>query len=465
MTAQAPAQGAASTTSEPRKHKAVFLTGGLVAHILRMGLSAYAALFFVQLADVLALLYIAQIEPVESVAGLGVAMTLFMLVFVVNIGFSMGVSALVGKSVVVDPGDLMTRKLTSAIITFTAVAFVASMVFLALVPQLCSLLGMTGASRAVAERYLTILAPVTAVQALSMGCAAAMRGLGRARDGMLVTMVGAMANLIVDPIFILLMGMGVDGAAYGVWVGRIVQVLVGITLLLRSGLLTPVTPKHIADTLRPLLMIAIPATVAAAAAPVGAALLMAIVSDFGDTARSSIFLVDRMASFIFGFAIPLGPAMGGIIAQNYAAHQLDRCLAAFKIFAALVAGYVVTGSVGLMLFQEHLLRFYNVVDPESLRLTRFYLGLVGIAWVAQALIGGSSVIFQNTDRAKYSAYINWTRVVLGMAPCWFAANALNSAEAAIGGYIIGLTVCGIFAAGFATSVLLRERGKVLPVAA
>ncbi len=464
MTGQAPS-GLSSTASAPKKHKAVFLTGGLTAHILRMGLSAYAALFFVQLADVLALLYIAQIEPVESVAGLGVAMTLFMLVFVVNIGFSMGVSALVGKSVVVDAGDLMTRKLTSAIITFSLVAFVASMVFLALVPQLCDLLGMTGVSREVAQRYLTILAPVTAVQALSMGCAAAMRGLGRARDGMLVTMVGAMANLIVDPIFILLMGMGVDGAAYGVWVGRIVQVMVGITLLLRSDLLVRVTLRDIRDTLRPLLKIALPATVAAAAAPVGAALLMAIVSEFGDAARSSIFLVDRMASFIFGFAIPLGPAMGGIIAQNYAARQLERCLSAFKIFAALVVGYVFLGSMAVMAFQDHLLRFYNVVDPESLRLTRFYLSLVGIAWIAQALVGGSSVIFQNTERAKYSAYINWTRVALGMAPCWFAANALNSAQAAIGGYVIGLTVCGIFAAGFATMVLLRERSEGVPSSA
>ena len=460
MAAQVASSAVPAAAAGPKKHKAVFLNGGLTAHILRMGLSAYAALFFVQMADVLALLYIAQVETVESVAGLGVAMTLFMLVFVVNIGFSMGVGALVGKSVVVDTSDLMTRKLTSAVMTFTLVAFCASLVFLALVPLLCDLLGMSGVSRDVAQRYLAILAPVTAVQALSMGCAAAMRGLGRARDGMLVTMVGAMANLIVDPIFILMMGMGVDGAAYGVWVGRVVQVIVGITLLMRSGLLAPVKIPDIRATLRPLLDVALPATVAAAAMPVGAAILMAIVSEFGDAARSSIFVVDRMASFIFGFAIPLGPAMGGIIAQNYAARQLERCLSAFRIFSILVVSYVVLGSIALMLFQDHLLRFYNVVDPESLRLTRFYLSLIGITWVAQALVSGSSVIFQNTERAKYSAYINWTRVVLAMLPCWIAATTLNSAEAAIGGYVLGLSVCGILAAGFATIVLRRERGTV-----
>jgi len=181
----------------------VFLKGSTGKHMLRMTFAAYTALLVVQVADLLALFYVAAVASEVEVAGLGVAMTLFFLAFVVNMGCAIAVSTYVAFSSVEDTDDILRSKTTSAIAWTAMAGFLSSVILLLLMPYLCDLLGLTGAARETAIRYLTILAPVNGVQAFAMGCAASMRGLGRAKDGMLITLVGAAVNLAVDPILIL----------------------------------------------------------------------------------------------------------------------------------------------------------------------------------------------------------------------------------------------------------------------
>lgn len=440
-----------------KTYQAIFLEGGLIGHVLRMAAAAYAALAVVQVADLLALLYVSWVESEVVVSGLSVAMTIFFLAFVVNIGCAIAVTAYVARSAVEDDDDALRGKATSGLLWATCAGALASLVLFLLIGPLCDFLGVHGEARGVAVRYLTILVPVNGVQAFSMACAATMRGLGKAREGMQITLIGGIANLLVDPLLILYFAMGVDGAAYGVWVGRVVQVIVGIHLLGRAGLLTRISRQHALVTLRPLARIAGPAAVASAAGPVGAALLMAVVAPFGDPARSAIFVVDRISTIVFGFTLSLAPAIGGIVAQNHASGNIDRILRTVNLFCLLAAGYIAAGSA-LIFWQRHqLVDLFKVSSPDAVSVTLTYMSVTGLAWIAMILINGANAVFQNTGRASYSMYVNWGRATLGMLPCWIAARSFGTAGGAIFGYVAGMLCCAMVAMPLAWLLLYREK--------
>lgn len=438
---------------------AVFLSGRLLPHLLRMAGAAYTALFVVQIADLLALLYVYHTGRQVDIAGLGVAMTVFFIAFVANIGSSAAVSACLAKSAVRDSDIQLRQVATSTIILSTAAGLVSSLLLLALMNPAFDLLGLQGEARDVATRYLVILAPVNAVQAFAMASAAAMRGLGRARSGMLITLFGATANLIVDPIFILVLHLGVDGAALGVWVGRLVQLAVAVVLLSRAGLLVRPRWAELRHNAGPFLGIAMPAAVAAVATPLASAFLMYIVAPFGDAARSALFTVDKIAAFAFGFPLTVAQAIGPIVAQNYAAGDLGRALRTLRLFCLVSFSYMLLVGTGVVLARRPLIGLFAMSDGEAISLTMFYLSIVGLALFGTSVINASNAVFQNTGRPALSMYMNWFRAGLIAVPSWMAVSVYGTAASALSGYVAGVLICAAIALPIAVLALRpRERG-------
>ena len=154
-------------TTSQKSYVPVFLTGSLALHLFRMAAATYAALLVVQLADLLVLAYVSAIGNQVEVAGLGVAMTIFFLGFIVNMGGSVAVTAIVAFSSVNDSDEVLRRKTINSIAWMVVGgALSTALIFLGM-DWACSFLGVEGATREVVIRYLTILAPVNAIQALA----------------------------------------------------------------------------------------------------------------------------------------------------------------------------------------------------------------------------------------------------------------------------------------------------------
>lgn len=443
-----------------RKYGSVFLEGSVLGHIVRMASAAYTAMFMVQVSDILALYYVSKVDTEQNMAALGVSITILFLSFIFNLGFSTAIAAFVARGAAVDCDQEIKRKITTGIASSAAVSTLASAVLFLALDDVCSLFGLDGEAKTTAASYLSIVVPLNGVQAISMAIAASMRALGKAREGMWITLSGSVGSLVVDPYLILYLGMGVEGAAYGLLVGRIVQINTALFLMRRAELVirTPWT-----DLLRlsiPLLSIAIPATIAVGAAPVAGAVLMLVVAPFGDAARSAIFVVDRISNLVFGFTIPLATATGSIIAQNHAVKKLDRAIQTANIFIVVSILYISVVGIALHIFGKELVIIFNVDDPVAIELITFYLSLTGVGWLALTLIGGANAIFQNTGRPSYSVYVSWGRATLGMLPSWIAAVTFGDAGAAISGYILGLAICALISMATAHRMLRKESASL-----
>ena len=92
---------------------------------------------------------------------------------------------------------------------------------------LLELLGATGRTLELASFYLVVLVPTLPILSLGMTSSAVLRSVGDARRAMHVTLSGAIVNTILDLVFIVHFGLGLEGAVLSSLLARIVIMGVG----------------------------------------------------------------------------------------------------------------------------------------------------------------------------------------------------------------------------------------------
>lgn len=107
------------------------------------------------------------------------------------------------------------------------------------------LFGAGEASYVYAEEYLKIYLLGTVFSMLSTGLNGYINAQGFARMGMLTTILGAVANIILDPIFIFGLGMGVSGAALATVISQGISALWVVKFLTGKRALIRIRPNRI----------------------------------------------------------------------------------------------------------------------------------------------------------------------------------------------------------------------------
>ena len=165
-------------------------------------------LIAVFIVDALNLYYISLLGVEELAAAIGFASTLLFFTMSVTIGFTIACGALVSRSLGRGERD-RAAALAGASMVFmgvtTTLLTIAAWPFLGV---LVGLMGARGETLALATIFMQIVVPSTPILALAMCTTGILRGVGDARRSMYVTLAGALAAAILDPIFIFLLDLG-----------------------------------------------------------------------------------------------------------------------------------------------------------------------------------------------------------------------------------------------------------------
>ena len=90
---------------------------------------------------------------------------------------------------------------------------------------LLRLFGATEAKLPMAQSYLRIYLLGTAFIMLATGMTSYINAQGYSVDGMVAVTIGAVANLILDPVFIFALGLGIQGAAVATVISQCLSML------------------------------------------------------------------------------------------------------------------------------------------------------------------------------------------------------------------------------------------------
>lgn len=299
------------------------------------------------------------------------------------------------------------------------------------------LFGASDASYAYASAYLAFYLLGTPFSMLTTGLNGFINAQGFPRIGMMTTMLGAVINLALDPLFIFIFDMGVSGAALATIISQAISCLWVLRFLTGKKVLIPLERRHMRIQL-PLLR-QITALGLTGFIMQGTNCAVQIVSNStlhlfgGDLYVGMMTVISSVRSVldmpVFGINNGAQPVLG----YNYGAKEYGRVRQAIRLTAFIGVTYTVLAWAVVFIFPHLFIGVFTsdpqliAIGPQSLRLYFF-----GFFFMAFQFTGQTA--FTSLGYARQAIFFSLLRKAVIVVPMTLLLPRM------------GLSVAGVFLA-------------------
>ncbi len=423
--------------------QAKFLHGSTMRHVVTMTATGSIGLIAVFVVDVLNLLYISQLGKHELAAAVGYASTLLFFHTSVLIGLSIAISATVSRAI--GSGDQMLAKqyAASSLYLIAALSTVLTALSYPLLELLLQLLGARDETAALAARFCRLILPSIPLLGFGMATSALLRAVGDGKRAMYVTLGAALATAVLDPLFIFVFQLGLDGAAYANFCARLLMTIIGFWAVLRVHHLFAQPSREVFQRgLQAFTGIGVPAILTNVATPFGNAAVTTAIAAYGDQAVAGWAVVSRLIPMAFAGLFALSGAVGPILGQNLGARRFDRLRLTMRDSLSFTLIYVATAWLLLALFSHLLARAFDAQGMAG-EVIIFFCTFVAGSFIFNGSLFVANAAFNNLGYPFYSTILNWGRSTLGVIPFVYFGGKWFGARGVLAGYGLGVVVFGI----------------------
>lgn len=366
-------------------------------------------------------MYVGRIPGAGSMAlaGLGVSFPIIILIS--------AFAALVGMGGAPQAGICLGKKdqagaeriLGSSIAFLTVLSLVLSVFFYVVKEPLLLMFGASENTIPYANEYLGIYLLGTIAVQFSMGLNQFITCQGFSRISMMTVMIGAVLNIILDPILIFGFDMGVRGAAIATIISQAVSALWVLKFLCGKKSLLRVRKEYLRidkNVLKPVLLLgAAPFIMQATECLVQLTFnsgMKLYGNDYYVSAMTILFSVMQFLSLpIMGLAQGATP----IISYNYGAGNGDRVRKAFRLLfiSAIIFEFCATGIV--LMFPQIFVSIFTT-DPETMRIGIYALRIYLIGFLFFGAQTACQQTFVALGQAKMSMFLAMLRKIILLIP-------------------------------------------------
>ena len=378
-------------------------------------------------------------------------------------GLGVGVNALLSRSLGEKNQENVRDSVTHGMMIYAAVYLIFLLIGIFLPrPFMAS---QTGASGIVSDgaAYLSIVC----------GCSFGLFGqflferllqaTGQTIFSMITQSVGAVINIILDPILIFgLLGapkMGVAGAAAATVIGQTAAALLAFFFNLKFNSDISLSLKGIKvrwSVFRSILSVGIPSVLMQAIGSLMNLGMNAILISFSSTAVAVFGVYFKLQSFVFMPVIGLNNGMVPIAAYNYGAKRRDRLLKTVKLSIVYAVCIMVIGLIIAQLIPEKLLGIFNASD-DMMQMGVFALRIISIHFPIAGISIILSSVFQALGKGLYSLSISFARQIVVLLPLAFLFSRIGGLNMVWWSYplaeLLSLTLCIFFFARVNRNIL------------
>lgn len=280
-------------------------------------------------------------------------------------------------------------------------------------------------------KYLTIVCVCSLPLFLQVTFERTLQATGRTLYSMMSQGLGAIINIILDPIFIFgLLGMpklGIAGAALATIIGQTGGMLIGLYLNVKKNPEIHFSFKQLCPDfiiIKRIYAIGIPSIVMSSLMSVTTFSLNRILIGFSTTATNVLGAYYKLQSFIFMPVFGLNNAMIPIIGYNYGARKKDRIFKTVKLSAMYAVGIMLTGLTVFELFPHILLRMFNPSDM-MLAIGVPALRIICISFIFAGFCIVCSSMFQALGVSMYSLILSVCRQLVVLVPAAYLLSRLG----------------------------------------
>lgn len=287
-------------------------------------------------------LYVGQFLGQEALAAVSLAFPLMMVTNGISAMIGVGSSSLL--SIAIGAGDLDTQRKIFG--TMTALSLITSIILSILgiifAPQLIGFLGGTGEILTLGVIYYRIMMIGAFFRIFAVAANTLIRAEGKIKEAMVFSIIAAILNIILNPIFIYYLDGGIAGAAWATVVAMIIFTLMGIWYFWAGKANYPVSLRTYSlapELLKPILSVGVSAMMLQLMFFLQQVIVFRLLAQYGDdwdiAFMGSSYRVLLLILFpSFGFAQALQPVVG----INFGAGQYDRVRSSFTSFGLGATG-------------------------------------------------------------------------------------------------------------------------------
>ena len=250
----------------------------------------------------------------------------------------------------------------------------------------------------------------------------ALQATGNMIYPMIFQLVGAITNIILDPIMIFgLFGfpkLGVFGAALATVIGQILAMSLSLYVIFKRSHKVHVTFKKFKinfKTIKDIYAVGLPSMIMQSIASVLVVGLNSILISFSDAAVSVLGVYYKLQSFVFMPVFGLTQGVMPIMGYNFGAKNKHRLLSALKIGSVLAIIIMLSGTILFMAIPDKLLMLFNASE-QMLELGTKALRTISLCFVPAALGIMFSTLFQALGQGRKSLYISILRQLVIILP-------------------------------------------------
>ena len=249
-----------------------------------------------------------------------------------------------------------------------------------------------------------------------------LQATGRTIYSMYTQMLGAVINLVLDPIMIFgyfgCPAMGITGAAAATVIGQIIAAAFGVWLNVKKNPEIQLSIKELipdGKVIKKIYSVGIPSIIMGSIGSVMTYGMNLILMGFSSTAAAVFGVYFKLQSFFFMPVFGLNNGMVPIVAYNYGARKKERIMKTFKLAVMYAVGIMTIGFLVMQIFPAQLFSLFEASeDMLSIGVPALRLISTSFIFAGYCIISGS--MFQALGNGFLSMINSIVRQLLVLLP-------------------------------------------------
>ena len=366
--------------------------------LFAMSAPAIAGMVVMAVYNIVDTIFVSMLRDTTAIAATGIVFPLFQLIGAVGLTFGMGAASVISRRLGENDHAAAERAASTALVTSALIGLALSFFGAIFIVPILRLFGATDAILASATLYGRVILGGSIFQVVNMTVNNILRAEGASGHSSIGQMIGAVLNIILDPIFIFGLNMGVTGAAVATVIAQAVSTifLLGFYLA-RKGVLHPLRPSNFHPTRATygaLMVLGLPTFVRQILGSVSFGVLNNAAGAYGESAIAAISLTLRIFMLLFMAMIGLAQGLQPVVGYNYGARAIDRVRATLRLVFVTAATIGLVAGLAGFVFAPGIMRLFAPQDPAVVEMGSFAMRAMAVTLVPIALVIMFGGVFQ-----------------------------------------------------------------------
>ena len=404
--------------SENKNHSNInIVTGDPKVAIRKLSWPMMISMLLIMAYNLADSIWVAGLGP-DALSALGFITPLFLIMVGLGNGLGAGANSLIARAIGAKDKKLADNAALHSILITIIISIILPIILLFLLEDMLIVMGAANTTP-LALAYGNIVFLGMFPFLFSSVAASILRSEGDVKRAMYAMVITAVFNVILDPIFIYILNLGVEGAAYATLISSILSCLVMIYwLFIKKDTYISLLPKNFnysVPILKDIISVALPASIEQLILSFISVLLNAILAMVASTVAVGVFVAGWR--LIMMGAIPfmgIGTAVVTVAGASYGAQNWDKLKLTFNYSTQLGLVIGVTLTILFWIFAPQLALLFGY-SSESAQLTPQIANLLRVMaffFLCLPLGINASSVFQGVGKGLYSLICTILREVI-----------------------------------------------------